>query len=204
KLIEYRLQQALRFAFISGGLAVVVLYVLADPLMQLMYGSAKGSYFIRLMAPFFIFYYYQGPLQAVLQALNLARAAMINSLIGAIVKTAVIFLLASQATFGINGVALGIIVGFVLVTVLHFATVLKKISFSFYVRDYIKGFLVMGGAGWIGYWLYAYTLLNEPLTIRVLSSLLAMSISYIVMVMLFGLIKRDELKRIPWLGKLFP
>jgi stage V sporulation protein B len=204
KLIEYRLQQALRFAFISGGLAVVVLYVLADPLMQLMYGSAKGSYFIRLMAPFFIFYYYQGPLTAVLQALNLARAAMINSLIGAIIKTAVIFLLASQASFGINGVALGIIVGFVLVTVLHFATVLKKISFSFYVRDYIKGFLVMGGAGWIGYWLYAYTLLNEPLTIRVLSSLLAMSISYVVMVILLGLIKRDELKRIPWLGKLFP
>jgi len=203
KLIEYRLQQALRFAFLSGGLAVVVLYVLADPLMQLMYGSAKGSYFIRLMAPFFIFYYYQGPLQAVLQALNLARAAMINSLIGAIVKTAVIFLLASQATFGINGVALGIIVGFVLVTVLHFATVLKKISFSFYVRDYVKGFLVMGCTGWLGYWIFAHLFLNEVLTIRVLFSLLAMAISYTVLILLLGLIKRDELQRIPWLGNFF-
>ena len=44
QLIEYRLQQALRFAFLTGGLAVIVLYVLADPLMQLMYGSTKGSY----------------------------------------------------------------------------------------------------------------------------------------------------------------
>lgn len=203
KLIEYRLQQALRFAFLSGGLAVVVLYVLADPLMELMYGSAKGSYFIKLMAPFFLFYYYQGPLQAVLQALNLARAAMINSLIGAIVKTAVIFLLASQASFGINGVALGIIVGFVLVTVLHFATVLKKISFSFYVRDYLKGFLVMGGTGWLGYWAFAHTFLNNPLTIRVLFSLLSISTSYIVMIMLFGLIRKEELKRIPWLRNWF-
>ena len=42
---------------------------------------------------------------------------MINSLIGAVVKTAVIFLLASQPSFGITGAALGIIVGFVLVTV---------------------------------------------------------------------------------------
>jgi stage V sporulation protein B len=203
KLIEYRLQQALRFAFITGGLAVVILYVLADPLMELMYGSTKGSYFIRLMAPFFLFYYYQGPLQAVLQALNLARAAMINSLIGAIVKTAVIFLLASQASFGINGVALGIMVGFVLVTILHFATVLKKISFSFYIRDYLKGFLVMAGTGWLGYWLFANTLLAEPLTIRVLFSLLAMSASYIVMIILIGLIRKDEIKRIPWLRNLF-
>lgn len=61
KLIEYRLQEALRFVFLTGGLAVIVLYVLADPLMQIMYGSTNGSYFIRVMAPFFLFYYYQGP-----------------------------------------------------------------------------------------------------------------------------------------------
>ena len=44
------------------------------------------------LIPFFL-------LQAVLQALNLARAAMINSLIGAVVKTGEIFVLASQAGF---------------------------------------------------------------------------------------------------------
>lgn len=203
KLIEYRLQQALRLTFLTGGLAVIILYVLADPLMELMYGSTKGSYFIRLMAPCFLFYYYQGPLQAVLQALNLARAAMINSLIGAVVKTAVIFLLASQASFGITGAALGIIVGFVIVTILHFATVLKKIAFSFYIRDYLKGFLIMGISGWAGYWLFENILLKEPLTIRVLTVITAMSISYLVMLFVFGLIKKDELKRIPWLGKFF-
>ena len=93
--------------------------IYAKPLMQLMYGSESGAMFIMIMAPFLLFYYYQGPLQAVLQALNLARAAMINSLIGAVVKTGVIFVLASQAGFGINGAALGMVVGFVLVTILH-------------------------------------------------------------------------------------
>ncbi len=203
KLIEYRLQQALRFVFLSGGLAVIVLYVLADPLMQLMYGSTKGSYFIRLMSPFFLVYYYQGPLQAVLQALNLARAAMINSLIGAVVKTAVIFLLASQASFGITGAALGIIVGFVLVTGLHFATVLKKVSFSFYIRDYVKGLLVMGACGWFGYWLFGHFLLKENLIIRVITITIAMTITYFLMLIVFRLIKKEELKRIPWIGHLF-
>ncbi|WP_413308539.1 stage V sporulation protein B [Bacillus sp. 1P10SD] len=201
KLIEYRLQQALRFVFLTGGLAVIVLYVLADPLMQLMYGSAKGSYFIQIMAPFFLFYYYQGPLQAVLQALNLARAAMINSLIGAVVKTAVIFLLASQPAFGITGAALGIIVGFVLVTGLHFATVLKKVSFSFYIRDYVKGFIAMGVAAWCGYWLFENILLETHLVIRVANSAFFMTLTYSILLLLFGLIKKEELKRIPWIGK---
>lgn len=202
QLIEYRMQQALRFVFLTGGLAVIVLYVLADPLMQLMYNSTKGAAFIRLMAPFFLFYYYQGPLQAVLQALNLARAAMINSLIGAVVKTAVIFVLASQPSFGITGAALGITIGFVLVTVLHFATVLKRISFSFYVFDYLKTFLVMGASGWVGYWLFANVLTAEHLVVRVLTSIAGMTMAYFLLLLLMGLLKKDDLKRIPYLGNL--
>ncbi|MFJ7727071.1 stage V sporulation protein B [Neobacillus sp. NPDC097160] len=203
KLIEYRLQQALRFVFLTGGLAVIILYVLADPLMQLMYGSTKGAYFIRIMAPFFLFYYYQGPLQAVLQALNLARAAMINSLIGAVIKTAVIFLLASQPSFGITGVALGILVGFVLVTILHFATVLKKVAFSIYILDYLKGFFVMGVSGWLGYWIFENIFKNEHLIIRVFTAVSVMAVSYFLMLVFFRLIKKDELSRIPWIGNLF-
>ncbi|MFB3160667.1 stage V sporulation protein B [Neobacillus sp. 179-J 1A1 HS] len=204
KLIEHRLQQALRFAFLTGGLSVIVLYVLADPLMELMYGSTKGAYFIRLMAPFFLFYYYQGPLQAVLQALNLARAAMINSLIGAVVKTTVIFLLASQPSFGITGVALGIIVGFVLVTILHFATVLKKVSFSFYIRDYVKGAIIMTISAYLGYWLFEHILLGEHLVVRVLSAASGMSLTYIILLIIVGLIKKEDLKRIPIIRNLIP
>ncbi len=91
RLIEYRLHQAVRLSLLAGGLSIVVLYVLAEELMYLMYGPNQAAIFIQAMAPFFIFYYLQGPLQAVLQALDLAKEAMTNSLIGAIVKTALIF-----------------------------------------------------------------------------------------------------------------
>ena len=46
-------------------------------------------------------FYFQIPLQSMLQAMNLARAAMINSLIGAIVKIIIIFMLATKENFGI-------------------------------------------------------------------------------------------------------
>lgn len=199
-LIEYRLQQALRFVFLTGGLAIVILYVLADPLMEVMFGSTSGSVFIKLMAPFFLFYYYQGPLQATLQALDLARAAMINSIIGSAVKLAVIFALASQPSFGINGAALGIVVGIVLVTFLHFATVLKKISFTFYIKDYLKAFVVMGISGWCGYLSISQGVFEFNLVIQILVTAMVICISYFVLLLIFGLIRKQELKRIPKIG----
>ena len=200
-LIEYRLQQALRFSFMTGGLAVVILYVLSGPLMEVMYGSSSGAQFIKLMAPFFLLYYYQGPLQATLQALNLAKAALINSLIGAIVKTAVIFCLASQPSFGIMGVAIGLLVGFVLVTLLHFSTVLKTISFTFYVWDYIKTFFVMGISGWFGYWLFFHLPFTMRLSMKVLLITGVITIIYCILLLLFGLLQKDEMIRIPWIGR---
>ncbi|MFY2154829.1 stage V sporulation protein B [Cytobacillus firmus] len=203
RLIEYRLQQALRFAFITGGLAVVVLYVLSDQLMEVMYGSSSGSHFIKLMAPFFLFYYYQGPLQATLQALNLARAAMINSLIGAVVKTAVIFLLASQPAFGINGVAMGILTGTVLVTMLHFATVLKAISFTFFVRDYIKTIIAMGMSGGLGFWMLKNILASDMNTaLRVILISTVITIVYTILLLILKLIRKNDLIRIPGIGKM--
>ncbi|MCM3704393.1 MULTISPECIES: stage V sporulation protein B [Cytobacillus] len=203
RLIEYRLQQALRFAFITGGLAVVVLYILSDLLMEVMYGSSSGSHFIKLMAPFFLFYYYQGPLQATLQALNLARAAMINSLIGAVVKTAVIFLLASQPAFGINGVAMGILTGTVLVTMLHFATVLKAISFTFFIRDYLKTFIAMIVSGGLGLWTLKDILapdMNTALRVILISTVI--TIVYIILLLILKLIRKNDLIRIPGIGKM--
>jgi stage V sporulation protein B len=196
KVIEHLLQQSLRFSLLTGGLAVVVLYVLAEPLMTLMYGTSNGSQFITLMAPFFLFYYFQGPLQAALQALDLARAAMINSLIGNLAKTAVIFLLASQPAFGINGVALGMVMGIVLITLLHFATMLKAVSFTFYVLDYVKMFSVIAISGLIGFILWDR--LNEglALAVRILINAGAISIIYILLAIVLGLIRKQELRRI--------
>ncbi|RLQ98322.1 stage V sporulation protein B [Falsibacillus albus] len=198
RMVEHRLQQALRFSLITGGLAVIILYVFAEPLMLIMYGSKNGADFIKLMAPFFIFYYYQGPLQAVLQALNLARAAMVNSLIGAVVKTGVIFALATQPHFGINGAALGIVVGTLLVTLLHFSTVLKVIPFTIYVRDYLKFAIAICLAGACSYWIYQISFTGSPIVFRVLFGILFMSLLYTMLIWIFGLISKQDLKMLPF------
>jgi stage V sporulation protein B len=201
-LIEHRLQQALRFCLLTGGISVVVLYVFADPLMKLMYGNENGAVFLKLMAPFFLFYYYQGPLQAVLQALNLARAAMINSLIGAVIKTAVIFVLASQPAFGINGAALGIVTGFMLVTLLHFVTILKVIPLTIYIRDYFKIAVVILISGYLGHYSFENLLTEQSLILRLLFSIILTCIIYFIFSALLKIVHRSDLTKIPFIKKI--
>ncbi|WP_096153225.1 MULTISPECIES: stage V sporulation protein B [Bacillus] len=198
-LIEHRLQQALRLCFVSGGIAVVLLYVYADPIMLLMYGTSNSAIYIKVMAPFFLFYYFQGPLQATLQALDLAKAAMINSLIGAVIKTALIFILATQ--IGIMGAALAIVIGIVLVTVLHMATIMKVLSYTFYVRDYVKSFITMGICVFSGKWMYGHLLLGASIGTRSILFVTITILLYILLLLIFGLVKKEELARIPFLKK---
>ena len=154
KLVSYRLHQALRIIFITGCLAMMVLFVFADPLMELMYNDNHAAVYITFLAPICIFIYYQMPLQAILQALNLANAAMINSLIGAVVKLGLIFLLSSQPQLGIMGTAIGIAASTVLITFLHFATISKRITLAIEIKDYLLTIIITILSGWLGHIIY--------------------------------------------------
>ncbi|WP_110111458.1 stage V sporulation protein B [Bacillus sp. CGMCC 1.16541] len=194
--IEYRLHQALRLSFVTGGLSVVILYVFADSVMALMYGTSNAAIFVKVMAPFFLFYYFQGPLQAVLQALDLAKAAMTNSLVGAVVKTTLIFLLATRPSFGIMGAALAIVVGMMLVTLLHLGTVMKKISYTIHVMDYVKSFVVMILSGVVGHYAYLYLFHSLDLGIKTILSIVVTSLTYLLFLFAFKLVTKQELQRV--------
>lgn len=202
QLVEYRLQQALRLSFISGGWAVIILYVFASPIMMLMYHSDHAAVFVKVLAPCFIFYYFQGPLASVLQALNLAKTAMINSLIGSVVKIIVIFVLASRPDFQIMGFALAIVAGLTTVTILHYATVLKRITFTIYARDYIYGMFAIFLAGFAGFYCDEHLTFSNSLGMQTLCSIVVTTAVYIVLLMVFRLIRKDELRRIPILRNL--
>ncbi|WP_044894674.1 stage V sporulation protein B [Bacillus alveayuensis] len=199
-LIEHRLQQAMRLALVTGGLSVVVLYVFAEPIMQFMYGTSNAAIFVKVMAPFFIFYYFQSPLQAVLQGLDLAKAAMMNSLIGALVKTIFIFVLATRPSLGIMGAALAIMIGIVLVTMLHFATIVKVISFSLYVKEYVNALISMAICGMAGDFMFKHVLASAPLNVRTLFSIIVVTIVYLFFLFVLKLIKKEEATRIPIVG----
>ncbi|MEK4175818.1 stage V sporulation protein B [Aeribacillus sp. FSL K6-2848] len=200
RLAEYRLRQALRLSLVTGGLAVVILYVYAEPIMIFMYGNAQSAIYVKVMAPFFIFYYFQGPLQAALQALNLAKAAMTNSLIGSILKTALIFVFATRPELGIIGAALAIISGFMIVTLLHYATVLKVFKFTIYLRDYVLSFAAIFLTGWISYHIYDILLEQLHLLPKLMYACMITTVIYSLFLIIFRLVEKEEVKRIPLIG----
>ena len=192
---EKRIQQALKFCVITGALPIVILYILAEPFMTILYNSTSGVIFIKIIAPFIILSYIQSPLQAVLQALDLASAAMINSLIGAVVKLILMFTLASNPTFGINGVAIGIIVGFVLVTLLHYATILKVIPLTFYATYYFKILLVTIITGIAGTYIYANFTEQTSILMAVFLTSLVMAIIFILLSLLLKVVNIKDINK---------
>lgn len=201
ELIYYRIHQAIRISFASGAISTIILSLFSVPILTYMYGTANASKFLVLMAPFFILLYIQAPLQATLHALDLAKQAMWNSVIGAACKFVALIFLASNPNFGIMGVAIAMSAGIVLVTFLHLASLKKAIKFHIPFIDISKmATLIM--LTWITGIILRKILLSSSYTlITFLFLLILLTSIYIGLLFLLKFITREELKQIPFFQK---
>ena len=201
KLIHYRIHQSIRISFASGAIATIVLCLFSVPILTYMYGTSNASHILIFMAPFFILLYIQSPLQAALQALDLAKQAMWNSLIGAVVKLTLMFLLASNPDFGIKGVAIAMSVGVVLVTSLHLVSLQKAIHFSIPFKDLAKMILLLLMTWGTGTFLKKIYDTIDPNLFLFGLVLIGLTIIYIIFLFLLKFITKEELKQIPIIQK---
>ncbi|WP_096270689.1 stage V sporulation protein B [Paucisalibacillus globulus] len=200
-LIHYRIHQSIRISFASGAIATVVLSIFAVPILSFMYGTANASTILIFMAPFYILLYIQSPLQAALQALDLAKPAMWNSLIGAVVKFIVLFILASNESFGIMGVAIAMSVGVILITLLHLASLRREINFYIPIKDIAKMVALILATWGLGKIVYDFYMNYDPNIILFGLSLILLTIVYIILLFILKFISKDELEQIPFLQK---
>ncbi|PKR79097.1 stage V sporulation protein B [Halalkalibacillus sediminis] len=191
RAVHYRIRQALRLSFASGGLVTIVFMLFAVSILQLIYGSVNGAQFLTFMAPFFILLYFQAPLQATLQSLDFAKHAMINSLIGAVVKLTILWTLATKPSFGIDGVVIAVLVGILVVTILHFITLYRVIHFALPVPLILKMISLLLITYLTGSYSQKMLTPMSELPLLVLS-ILFMTIVYIIGLFLFQIISRDE------------
>ncbi|GAB3050370.1 stage V sporulation protein B [Virgibacillus ainsalahensis] len=200
-LIHYRIHQSIRISFASGAIATIVLSLFSEPILTYMYGTSNASKLLVIMAPFYILLYIQAPLQAALQALDLAKPAMWNSLFGAACKFIVLFALASNPKFGIMGVAIAMSVGVILITLLHLATLNKEIRFFIPIKDVIKMVVLIIMTWGIGTFLkniYGNMESNIILFFLVLAILTS---CYVILLFLLKFITKEELQQIPLIQK---
>lgn len=199
--IRQRVHQSMRLALVVGTPFSLLLTILAEPVCAWLYGAPETGKLLQMMAPFSLFLYYQGPLNATLQGLGQARAAMVNSFIGAALKLLAIFLLATQPALGIKGVAIAIVLSFACVTILHLLSVTRRVGRVIQGKDFLSVGLGCTVMGFFLYSLYPLTDHFSPLPQLVLLLTLSLA-SYLICLVMTGMIEPEDLYRLPWVGRL--
>lgn len=200
KTIYKRLHQALIISLIIGLPSVVLMFIMADSLATTLFATPEVGHLIKIMAPFAIFLYLQRPLSATLQGLDRAKESMTNSIIGAISKIVAILVLASRPEFGIDGVALAINIGMLLVTVLHFRSIIHIIGYTIELRPILSISLASLITGYITYYLMYRAFVQIAIGPRIILVALIAIVAYLYLLLFFRVIKKQDLDRIPWFG----
>lgn len=121
-LLNDRIGVSLRLSSIIGCYAATFFFLHGDELAMKLFGLEENRGFMRILAPIFYFYYIQSPLHSILQAMDEARPAMMNSIYGGLGKLFVMFVLASQPFIQEKGAIIAIGFGVLVTSFLHIAT----------------------------------------------------------------------------------
>ncbi len=124
KYVKTKIKQALSLSLFIGILFTILIMIYPEIFMKFIYNTNEGVKYIRVIAPFFLFYYIQVPLVAVLQSLNKAKEAMMSTLFGIIIKLVLIILL-SYLKIGIYPLIIATITNMIYVTIFNFIKVKK-------------------------------------------------------------------------------
>jgi O-antigen/teichoic acid export membrane protein len=111
-----------------------VCYIFAEPLTTTFFHSAGAARYVQLLTPCFLFHFFVMPLQAYLIGLGLMKEAFIHGVWATLVAFVVIYLLGSNNQFQMDGVIIGINTEAMLLTLLHYVTVCKKIGVSVWMN----------------------------------------------------------------------
>lgn len=120
-----KLKQALSISLFIGIVFSIIFILIPDILLKFIYNTELGVNYIRVICPFFLLHYIQGPLTAYLQAINMADVAMKGTLVGSIIKN--ILLLVLPIFIGIWGFVISSLVNIFYVTIQHIYYVKKSL-----------------------------------------------------------------------------
>ncbi len=122
--IKNKIKQAIYFSLSIGIIFTIFIMIYPEFFMKLIYNTTEGINYIRIIAPFFLFYYIQVPLTSVLQAVNKAKEAMMSTLVGIIIKLILIITL-SYLKIGLYPLIIATIINIIYVTIFNYKKVKK-------------------------------------------------------------------------------
>ena len=125
RIVKKGLSQGMLFSLLIGCFFTILFLLFPNYILKFIYNTTLGSDYVRLIAPFFIFHYIQGPLTTYLQAINKAKCAMYGTLLGSIIKNILLFVLAI-CNYKIWSLIISTIVNILIVTIHHIIYAIKS------------------------------------------------------------------------------
>lgn len=119
-----KLKQALIISIFIGIMFTIIFMLIPEFLMKFIYNTDLGIDYIRIICPFFLLHYVQGPMTSYLQAINMADVAMRGTFVGAIIKNVLLLIL--PIFMGIWGFIVASLVNIFYVTIQHIYYVRKS------------------------------------------------------------------------------
>lgn len=139
-LLNKRITHSLRLSSLVGCIAAALFFLHGDEIVTILFHLEENRGYMKILAPIFYFYYIQSPLHAILQAMDEAQAAMMNSIYGGLGKLFLLFFLASQPAIQEFGAIIAIGFGVLITSFLHIASIRQQaniqVGFRFFVVPY--------------------------------------------------------------------
>ncbi|CAH2717389.1 Sporulation protein YkvU [Neobacillus rhizosphaerae] len=136
--LQKMLQQVMRLTLVYGIAAVTLFYFFAPELTSLFFKTGTSAVFLQLLWPFFLFHFFIMPMQAFLIGLDLIKEAFIHIIWSTIISFSLILWLGSSPDWRMNGIIIGMNTGSVLLALMHYLTICKKIGVSLFMKGMIQ------------------------------------------------------------------
>ncbi|WP_394137806.1 polysaccharide biosynthesis protein [Cytobacillus oceanisediminis] len=127
------LQQVFFVTFLYGVPSVGLFYFFARPLTEVFFHSTDAAIYLQLLWPFFLLHFFIIPMQAYLIGLGLMMDTIYHSLWSTVVSFTAMFLLGSMHSLQMDGIILGMNTGAVLLAMMHYVTVCRKIGLTLFL-----------------------------------------------------------------------
>lgn len=128
--LEQLLKKVISITLIYGVPASIIFYSFAEPLTDLFLQSSTAVRYLKLLVPYFLLHFFVIPFQAYLIGLGLLKDAFIHNVWSSIIQFTLMYVLGSIHDLQMDGVIIGMNTGTVLLTLMHYVTICKKIGVS--------------------------------------------------------------------------
>ncbi|MED4130267.1 MULTISPECIES: polysaccharide biosynthesis protein [Shouchella] len=132
--LHYYLRLSLLVTFGYGLPVVLVFYFFAEPITTMFFGPSPAADYLKILIPYFLFQYCATPLQAYLIGIGLVKDAFLHSFYATVVSFCLMISLGSMPSLQMNGIIIGMNMSAVLLTILHYITICKKLKLNMFMR----------------------------------------------------------------------